>query len=94
MKCLSGTVKETRFAWPEKKKTKMTETGYTVGTEGDVIHINGKNDSGLNWSFVAQGIICQCIGHMIGKVNIFHNAEGGAPAAPTSSAIMHIFMIR
>jgi hypothetical protein len=46
MKCLSGTVKETRFSWPEKKKTIMTETGYTVGTEGDVIHINGKCKTG------------------------------------------------
>ena len=46
MKCLSGTVKETRFSWPEKKTTKMTETGYTVGTEGDVIHINGKCTTG------------------------------------------------
>jgi len=46
MKCLSGTVKETRFSWPDKKKLKMTETGYTVGTEGDVIHIN--DDLGLH----------------------------------------------
>lgn len=49
MTCLSGTVKETRFAWPEKKKTKMTETGYTVGTQGDVIHINGKDKTWSNW---------------------------------------------
>lgn len=54
MKCLSGTVKETRYAWPEKKKTKMTETGYTVGMQGDVMHINGKDKTWSNWSANTQ----------------------------------------
>lgn len=41
-----GTVKETRYAWPTKKRTKMQETGVTEGREGDVIWINGK------WSWI------------------------------------------
>jgi cysteine dioxygenase len=46
MKALKGTVKETRYAWPTKKRTKMTETGVTEGREGDVIWIN--DDMGLH----------------------------------------------
>ena len=37
-----GTVKETRFAWPIKKRVKMIETGCTEANEGDVVWINGK----------------------------------------------------
>ena len=78
MKCLSGTVKETRFAWPEKKKTKMTETGYTVGTEGDVIHINGELDSGSDWIKRAlKGIF----NLSPDQVNIFHFGGGAGGSA-------------
>ena len=38
-----GTVKETRYAWPTKKRVKMNETGATEATEGDVVWINGKS---------------------------------------------------
>jgi cysteine dioxygenase len=46
MKCVQGNVKETRYAWPTKKRTKMIETGLTEGSEGDVIWIN--DDMGLH----------------------------------------------
>ena len=42
MKCMKNQIKETRFDWPEKKRVKMNVTGYTLGQEGDVLHINGK----------------------------------------------------
>jgi len=46
MKCMQGTVKETRYAWPTKKRVKMNETGATEATEGDVVWIN--DDMGLH----------------------------------------------
>lgn len=46
MKCMKNQIKETRFDWPEKKRVKMNVTGYTLGQEGDVLHIN--DDMGLH----------------------------------------------
>jgi len=46
MKCMKNQIKETRYNWPTKKKTKMSITGVTTATEGDVIHIN--DDMGLH----------------------------------------------
>lgn len=46
MKCMRNSIMETRYDWPEKKRTKMNVTGVTNGVEGDVLHIN--DDMGLH----------------------------------------------
>ena len=41
MKCVKNQIKETRYDWPTKKKTKMNVTGVTTANAGEVVYING-----------------------------------------------------
>jgi len=40
MKCVQGHVKETRFKWPECRRTKLEIIGTTEAFDGDVVAIN------------------------------------------------------
>jgi len=40
MKCVKGHIKETRFKWPERRRTQLEIIGITDASHGEVISIN------------------------------------------------------